>query len=110
MKEWNTRDSRLLDVVPVPQARDRDAERLTAARRALFDGVASYADLPWISDDLASYDRALRSVAFLSVGKMPAGRTTSDATLAACYANWKSILFHRSYKKFSESGAFLASL
>lgn len=188
MKEWNTPDSRLLDIVPVPQTRNRCAERLEAAQRALYDkiarravalgfdpetiepvydgvadpsgylaakprlmwilkepydgwdaagnpcgggwtilkdfggdgktlaevangntalrnvayasralldGVASYADLPWISDDLTTYDRALRSVAFLNVGKMPSGQTTSDAKLAACYADWKNVLFRQ---------------
>ena len=187
MKEWNTPNRRLVDVVPVPQARNRNAERLEAAQRALYDkvarravalgfdpetiepvydgvanpagylaaklrlmwilkepyddwdddgtpcgggwtffrdvakgktlaqvananpalrnvayashailvGIGPYGDEPWISDAPMDYERALRSIAFANVGKMPAGRTTSDERLFACYEQWKEILFEQ---------------
>ena len=65
------------------------------ASRAILDGVGSYSELPWISDSPADYERALRSIAFVNVGKMPAGRTTSEERLTACYTQWKDILFEQ---------------
>lgn len=62
------------------------------ASRAILDGTESYGDEPWISDAPEDYERALRGVAYVNVGKMPAGRTTSDDRLASCYAQWKDIL------------------
>ncbi len=65
------------------------------ASRAILGGIGSYAELPWIVDAPADYERSLRSIAFVNVGKMPAGRTTSEERLAACYAQWKDVLFEQ---------------
>lgn len=65
------------------------------ASRAILGGIGSYSELPWISDAPTEYERTLRSIAFANVGKMPAGRMTSDERLFACYEQWKDILFEQ---------------
>ena len=65
------------------------------ASHAILSDIASYAKEPWISDAPTEYERALRCIAFANVGKMPAGRTTSDERLFACYEQWKEILFEQ---------------
>ncbi len=65
------------------------------ASRAILGGIGSYSELPWISDAPTDYERTLRSIAFANVGKMPAGRMTSDERLFACYEQWKDILFEQ---------------
>ncbi|MBP5544008.1 MAG: WXG100 family type VII secretion target [Kiritimatiellae bacterium] len=65
------------------------------ASHAILDGTESYEDEPWISDAPKVYERSLLNIAYVNVGKMPAGRTTSDERLFACYAQWKDILFEQ---------------
>ena len=63
------------------------------ASHAILSGIASYAEEPWIADAPTEYERTLRIIAFVNVGKMPAGRKTSNGRLFACYGQWKDILF-----------------
>ena len=39
------------------------------------------------------YERAIKSVAYVNIGKMPGETSTSDAHLADLYRDWKDILF-----------------
>lgn len=65
------------------------------ASHAILDGAESYEDESWISDAPKVYERTLQNIAYVNVGKMPAGRTTSNERLSACYAQWKDILFEQ---------------
>ena len=65
------------------------------ASHAILNGIGSYSDEPWISDAPDAYEKALQSIAFVNIGKMPAGRTTDNARLFSCYARWKDILFEQ---------------
>lgn len=65
------------------------------ASAAILDGVASYSELPWITDKPDMYESAVRRIAYCNVGKMPGETTTSDAHLADLYRDWKDILFEQ---------------
>lgn len=66
---------------------------VTYASAAILNGVASYSELPWITDKADMYESAIRRIAYCNVGKMPGETSTSDAHLADFYRDWKDILF-----------------
>ncbi len=65
------------------------------ASYAIQNGIGSYAELPWITDKPKEYEKAIRSIAYVNIGKMPGDTTTSDAHLAKLYQDWKNILFEQ---------------
>ena len=65
------------------------------ASAAILNGVASYSELPWITDKPDMYENALRRVAYCNVGKMPGRTTTSTARLQKIAGEWKDILFQQ---------------
>lgn len=66
---------------------------VTYASHAILNGIGSYAELPWITDEPAAYERTIRRIAYCNIGKMPGRTTTSDARLWDLYRDWKNILF-----------------
>ena len=73
--------------------RNAALRNVTYASYAIQNGIASYAKLPWITDKPQEYEKAIRSIAYVNIGKMPGNTTTSDAHLAKLYQDWKDILF-----------------
>ena len=63
------------------------------ASYAIQNGIGTYAELPWITDKPQEYEKAVRSIAYVNIGKMPGDTTTSDAHLSKLYQDWKDILF-----------------
>ena len=62
--------------------RNAALRNVTYASYAIQNGIASYAELPWITDKPEVYEKAIRSIAYVNIGKMPGDTTTSDAHLA----------------------------
>ena len=75
--------------------RNAALRNVTYASYAIQNGIASYAELPWITDKPQEYEKAIRSIAYVNIGKMPGNTTTSDAHLAKLYQDWKDILFEQ---------------
>lgn len=73
--------------------RNTALRNVTYASYAIQSGINSYAELPWITDKPEAYEKAVRSVAYVNIGKMPGKTTTSDAHLSKLYRDWKDILF-----------------
>lgn len=73
--------------------RNAALRNVTYASHAILNGIGSYAELPWITDEPAAYERTIRSIAYCNIGKMPGETSTSDAHLADLYRDWKDILF-----------------
>lgn len=73
--------------------RNAALRNVTYASYAIQNGIASYAELPWITDKLEVYEKAIRSIAYVNIGKMPGNTTTSETHLAKLYQDWKDILF-----------------
>lgn len=65
------------------------------ASYAILNGVASYSALPWIAGNPEAYEKAIRSVAYCNIGKMPGRTTTSTARLQKIASEWKDILFRQ---------------
>lgn len=73
--------------------RNAALRNVTYASYAIQNGIDSYAELPWITDKPEAYEKAVRSIAYVNIGKMPGKTTTSDAHLSKLYRDWKDILF-----------------
>ena len=73
--------------------RNAALRNVTYASHAILNGIGSYAKLPWITDSPEAYEKTIRSIAYVNIGKMPGKSTTSDAHLADLYRDWKEILF-----------------
>ncbi len=43
---------------------------VTYASHAILNGIGPYAKLPWITDESATYERTIRSIAYCNIGKM----------------------------------------
>ena len=75
--------------------------RNTALRNVAYASYAiqadatSYADLPWITDAPEKYERAVKSVAYANIGKMPGRTTTPSDHLQKICKEWKDILFRQ---------------
>lgn len=65
------------------------------ASYAMQSGFASYAELPWITDAPEKYERAIKSVAYANLGKMPGRTTTPTGRLQKICEEWKCILFRQ---------------
>ena len=68
---------------------------VTYASAAILNGVASYSELPWITDKADMYESAIRRIAYCNVGKMPGRTTTSTDHLRKICKEWKDILFQQ---------------
>ena len=75
--------------------RNAALRNVTYASYAILNSIGSYAELPWITDKPEVYEKAIRSIAYVNIGKMPGDTTTSDAHLAKLYQDWKDILFEQ---------------
>ena len=75
--------------------RNAALRNITYASYAIQNGIGTYAELPWITDKPQEYEKAIRSIAYANIGKMPGNTTTSDAHLAKLYQDWKDILFEQ---------------
>lgn len=73
--------------------RNAALRNVTYASYSIQNGIDSYAELPWITDKPEAYEKAVRSIAYVNIGKMPGKTTTSDAHLSKLYRDWKDILF-----------------
>ena len=73
--------------------RNAALRNVTYASHAILNGSGTYAELPWITDKPQEYEKAIRSIAYCNIGKMPGETSTSDAHLADLYRDWKDILF-----------------
>ena len=72
-----------------------DALRNVAyASYAIHNGIDSYEDLPWISDE-PEIAEEMRRVAYVNIGKMPGRSYTSDKHLARCYGKWSWAVFNQ---------------
>ena len=73
--------------------RNAALRNVSYASYAIQNGIGSYAELPWITDRPEAYEKAVRSIAYVNIGKMPGKTTTSDEHLSKLYRDWKDILF-----------------
>ena len=87
------RDVREGDTLAKSLNRNTALRNVAYASYALQSGTASYALLPWITDFPTGYERAVKSVAYANIGKMPGHKTTPADHLKKICAVWKDILF-----------------
>ena len=73
--------------------RNAALRNVTYASYAILNGASSYSELPWITDKPDEYEKAVKSIAYCNVGKMPGRTTTSTSHLQKICAEWKNILF-----------------
>lgn len=83
------REKRLAEAVNANPA----LRNVAYASHAILNGVGSYSQLPWLTDDPDDYEKTLFRIAYCNVGKMPAKSVTPDSHLADIYRDWKEILF-----------------
>ena len=65
------------------------------ASYAILNSIGSYAEFPWITEKPTEYEKAIKSIAYCNIGKMPGKTTTSGAHLSKLYQEWKGILFRQ---------------
>ena len=75
--------------------RNAALRNVTYASYAIQNDAASYAELPWITDSPKEYERAIKSVAYANIGKMPGQTTTPTEHLREICKEWKDILFRQ---------------
>ena len=83
------------DTLAKAMNRNAALRNVAYASYAILNGIGSYAELPWITDKPTEYEKAIKSIAYCNIGKMPGDTTTSDAHLAKLYQDWKDILFEQ---------------
>ena len=75
--------------------RNAALRNVTYASYAILKGIDSYAELPWITDKPQEYEKAIKSIAYCNIGKIPGQTTTSTAWLKKIASEWKDILFEQ---------------
>ena len=75
--------------------RNAALRNVTYASYAIQSGAASYSVLPWITDKPQAYEKAVRSIAYANIGKMPGQSKTPTDHLQKICQEWKDILFRQ---------------
>lgn len=75
--------------------RNAALRNVTYASYAIQSGATSYSVLPWITDAPKEYERAIKSIAYANIGKMPGQTTTPADHLQKICKEWKNILFRQ---------------